>query len=101
MWQVEVHQDTTKIFRNIFAENIFWHSSFLRRKITTGIALPYEYFIIFSEEKEDVQHTLVFVKMHDVNTMSSSHYYCDLLDVSTGIWWLCNDKTVNVLTGLP
>ena len=33
--------------------------------------------------------------------MRSGHYYCDILDFNTGIWWRFDDDTTNKLAGLP
>ena len=38
--------------------------------------------------------------MHDGNKMICRHYYCDVLDFSTGIWWRFDDETVTEFTGL-
>ena len=34
-------------------------------------------------------------------SMSSSNYYCDILNFKTGKWLQCDDDTITQLTGLP
>ena len=44
------------------------------------------------QEKENVQYTLISVIMHEGNSISSGHYYCDTLYFNTVIWWRCDEK---------
>ena len=39
--------------------------------------------------------------MHNSNSMSSGHYYCDILYFNTRIWWRCDGETVTELKVLP
>ena len=55
----------------------------------------------FTQKTEDFQYTLVSVNMYGSNLMRSGHYYCDILDFNTGIWWRFDDDTTNKLAGLP
>ena len=43
---------------------------------------------------------MVSIIIHEGDKMSSGHYYWDVLDFSTGIWWRYNDDIITQLTGL-
>ena len=38
--------------------------------------------------------------MHEVNTMSSVYYYCDMLDLNTGVWWCCDYNNTTIFIGI-
>ena len=46
---------------------------------------------------EDVTYTLFYVYMLEGNSMSTGHYYCDILEFNTGIWWRCDDDNITQL----
>ena len=35
---------------------------------------------------------MVPIKIHEVNTMDSGRYYCDLFDYNKVTWWICDDE---------
>ena len=50
---------------------------------------------------EDVKYFLVSVEYHDWTSNNTCHYFCDILDINTGIWWLCDDDIITKLRVIP
>ena len=55
----------------------------------------------FPQEKEDIIYTLISSNMHEGNTMSSGHDYCEIIYFNTWIWWSCDDDNITQLITLP
>ena len=55
----------------------------------------------FTQEKEDVNYTLVSVIMHEENSMSSDQYYCDILYFNIIMCYWFDDDIIKKLRGLP
>ena len=55
----------------------------------------------FSQKKKYFQYNLSSIIMHEGNSMSSGHYYCDMLYFNTVKYWCCDEDTITQVTGSP
>ena len=39
--------------------------------------------------------------MHDVDSLEYGHYFSDVFDTNTGIWWHCDDDNIIQTSDLP
>ena len=39
--------------------------------------------------------------IHYGNSLDSGHYFSDIFDVNTGIWWHCDDDEINKISDFP
>ena len=58
------------------------------------IEIPSEYSFKFSQDMEDVTYSIAFVTCHGATSNNTGHYFCEILDFNTGIWWRCDDDTI-------
>ena len=56
--------------------------------------IPTEYPFNISNEQVSDMYSLLYIIYHDVNYMSTGHYYSDILDFNTGVFWQCNDENM-------
>ena len=81
--------ETTIILINFCKEHFITRENVNKKTI---ISLQYQYSMELPQEKENVQYTLISVIIHEGNSISSGHYYCDTLYFNTVIWWRCDEK---------
>ena len=55
----------------------------------------------FSGKHDEVFYILVSIKLHVGKYMDSGHYFCDVLDYNTVMWWNCDDDTITNYSGYP
>ena len=48
----------------------------------------------------DVTYSIVYDNYHDGTSKNTGHYYCDILDLNTGICWRCEDDTIKQFRGM-
>ena len=63
-------------------------------KNKSRIVIPNDYlFNIYNKQVYNI-YSLVSIIYHDGNSMSTGHYYSDILEFNTGVWWQFNDDSM-------
>ena len=50
---------------------------------------------------ENISYTLVSLINHDAKLLDCGHYFSDVFDYRTGIWWHCDDDNITQISDLP
>ena len=58
------------------------------------IAIPTEYVFNISNGQVSDISSLVSIIYHNGNSMSTGHYYSDILYFKTGVFWRCDDRNI-------
>ena len=58
------------------------------------VVIPSELFITISSQKDNISYTLFSLIMNGGNSLYSRHYFRDVFDVNTEIWWYCDDDEI-------
>ena len=62
------------------------------------VAMPSEDFINKPSINEKISYTLVSIIMHDGDSLDCVHYFRDVFDAKTGIWWNCDDANITEIS---
>ena len=65
------------------------------------VAIPSEYFIKKPSKNDKISYTLVSLIMRDGDSFYCGHYFSDVFDINTEIWWHCDDANITEIGGFP
>ena len=71
------------------------------KKNEVKVAIPSEYMFKKPSRNEKISNTLVSLIKHDSDSLDCRHYFSDVFDISTGIWWHCDDDNITEMSDLP
>ena len=75
-------------------------TTFVATKNEVKVGIPSEYMFKQQSSNEKISHNLVSVINHDGDSFDYGHYVSGVFDISTGIWWHCDDIK-NTTDGMP
>ena len=55
----------------------------------------------FSNDNDELVYILVSIKICVNNYMHNGPYHCDVLDCSTGTWWVYDNEKITYFRGYP
>ena len=65
------------------------------------VFIPSEYMFKLQSSNEKISYNLVSLINHDGDSFDCGNYVSDVFDISTGIWWHCDDDNITELSDLP
>ena len=91
---------TTNLYP-IFQRVNYYITTYVATKNEPKVAIPSEYLYKQPSSNERISYTLVSITNHDGDSLDCGHYVSDVFDISTGIWWHCDDDNITQISGLP
>ena len=65
------------------------------------VAITFEYLYKKASSIEKISYTLVSLINHDGESLHCGHYFSDIFDANTGIWWHFDNNNITQISDLP
>ena len=89
------------VLKIIFQRGSYDSTTIVATKNELKVDIPSEYFYKQPSSNEKISYTLVSLINHDGDSLDWGHYFSDIFNINTGIWWHCDNKNMTQISDIP
>ena len=94
-------KELPSVMKIIFQRGTYDMTSGEALKNEVKVAIPSEYLYKQPSSNEKTSYTLISLINIDGDSLDCGHYVSDAFDISTGIWWHCDDDNITQISDSP
>ena len=99
---VSIHvKEPPTVLNILFQRGSYDSTTFVAKKNEVKVGVPYEYMFKQQWSNERISYTLVSLINHDGESLDCGHYFSDVFDSRTEIWWHWDDDNITQVSDLP
>ena len=65
------------------------------------VTITLEFLYKQPSSNKNISYTQVSLINHDGDSLDCGHYFSDVFDANTGVWWHCDEENMNQMSHLP
>ena len=94
-------KEPSTFLKILFQRGNYDSSTLVATKNELKVAIPSEYLFKQPSSNDKISYIPVSLINHDYNSLDCGHYVSDVFDISTWIWWHCDDENITEISDLP